>query len=113
MKNLINTGLFLLICNACLAQQVGTRIVETTVSLFNNSNNKLAILLGEPSSNMDTFELKANEVWYSPTYTINPIIKIQTRNIIKTYQLRLGKNYMIYWNKRKNVWDISKTKKER
>jgi hypothetical protein len=62
---------------------------------------------------LDTFELKANEVWYSPAYTVDPIIKIQTQNIIKTYQLRLGKNYMIYWNKRKKFWDINKTKKER
>lgn len=89
--------------------QVGERIMETTVSIYNASNSEISFVLGDLSTNLDTFRLKKSEVWYSPAYNFDPVLKIQTQKTIKTYQLRLGDSYMIFWNKKMKYWDLTKT----
>jgi len=110
MKCLIIVVIFSFFLINCNAQKNPERIGRTSVSIFNNSNSMLTILLGDPSVKMDTFKLKENQVWSSPTYKNDPKINIQTQNHTVAYQLRLGKSYMIFWNKPKKYWDIMEIK---
>jgi len=109
MKKLLSTVILSIFLITCKAQAVGERITKTLVTIYNNSNTRLSVLLGDPSVRMDTFKLKENEVWYSPTYANDPVIKVQTQHHVTTYQLRLGNSYMIFWNTKKKYWDIKKT----
>jgi hypothetical protein len=111
MKYLLSIAIFVTFFASCKAQQAGARFTNTSVVIYNNSNNKMAILLGESPAKMDTFKLNRSEVWFSPIYNHNPTIKIQTQNHVITYQLRLGNYYMIFWNDKKKYWDVEKTKK--
>ncbi len=111
MKSLLNTMIFTLLLNSCAAQTLGERVLQTSVVIYNNTNQKMSIVLGESANKMDTFRLKATEVWLSPSYKNNPTVKIQTKNHVVNYQLKLGNYYMIYWNNKKKYWDIKKTSK--
>ena len=106
MKKLLSLAIFFFLAGSCHAQKAGERITSTLVILYNNSNTQLSILLGEVK--MDTFKLRENEVWYSPTYKSNPIIKIQTKGHLVVYKLKLGMSYMIFWDGRKKYWDLIK-----
>ncbi len=110
MKRILNVVILFFLVIPCNAQQAGERITSTLVIIYNNSNSKISILLGPPAGKMDTFNLKGNEVWYSPSYTKDPVIKIKTQSHVVNYQLRIGNSYMIFWNKKKKYWDITKTK---
>lgn len=115
MKYLLSIVIFFILLVSCRtqahSQQLGERLMSTAVGIYNSSNNKITILLGESSVKMDTFQVKENELWYSPSYNKNPIINIQTQNHLTTYQLKLGNYYMIFWNENKKYWDVKKTKK--
>ena len=111
MKQLFSISLFLFFIVSCAVQQVGERIAKTSLIIYNNSNNKKSFLLGETTLKMDTFKIKANEVWSSPVYNRHPIIKLQTQNHAVTYQLIIGKKYMVFWNVAKKSWDVKKMKK--
>ncbi len=110
MKKTLSIIVFFLLIISCNAQQIGERITSTLVIIYNNSNSKISILLGFPPERMDTFNLKAHDVWYSPTYSKDPVIKIKTQAHVVTNQLRIGNSYMIFWNTKKKYWDIIKTK---
>ena len=92
---------------ASKAQQGGIGITSSLVSVFNNSQSELSFLLGYPT-NLKSFKIKPQQVWYSPSFLTSPIIKIETQGITTEYQLKLGKAYMIYWNARKKLWDVKK-----
>jgi hypothetical protein len=111
MKHLLSVLIFSFLVFCSSAQTVGERITMPSVVIYNNSNTKKSILLGETPLKMDTFKIKKNEVWFSPVYQNDPTIKIQTQSHITTYQLKLGNYYMIYWNGNKKYWDIKKTVK--
>lgn len=111
MKKLLSFLTIILVFSSCAAQQAGERFTKTSVVIFNNTDNKTTILLGS-TTNLDTFKLKGNEVWFSPSFTFNPTFKLQTQNKTVAYQLKLGNYYMIFWNSKKNYWDIKKTKKK-
>ncbi len=111
MKYLLSLVIFSTLLIPCVAQQAGDRFTKTSVVIYNNSNNKMSISLGESPAKMDTFKLNKSEVWFSPVYNRNPIIKIRTQNHVISYQLRLGDYYMIFWNNKKKYWDIKKTNK--
>jgi hypothetical protein len=113
MKNLLNAITFSLLFSSCAAQQVGERIMQTSVVIYNNNNQKMTIVLGEPAIKMDTFILKGGEVWISPVYKKDPTIKIQTKSHVANYQLKLGNYYMIFWNGKKKYWDLKKTSKKK
>jgi len=111
MKKLLSALTISFLFISCAAQyQIADRITKTSVVIYNNTNNELNILLGSKTK-LDTFKLEKNDVWLSQPYNFNPIFKIQTQNHIVTYQLRLGKYYMIFWNVKKKYWDLKKTKK--
>ncbi len=101
-----------LVLASCVAQKAGDKISKTSVVIYNDADNDVSFLLGE-TSKMDTFNVKENDVWFSPSFSFNPIIKLQTQSHILLYELRLGNYYMIYWNADKKYWDIKKTKKRR
>lgn len=111
MKHLLSILIIFISMFSCKAQQIGERLTKTSVVIFNNSKNSTSILLGESSSQMDTFKLKGNEVWLSPAYAHNPMIKVQTGKRIISYLLKPGNYYMIFWNDKKKYWDVKKTKK--
>lgn len=110
MKKLLRLLPVILLFYSCDAQQAGERFTKTSVVIFNNTNNKTTILLGS-TTKLDTFKLKENEVWFSPSFTFNPTFKLQTKNHTVAYQLRLDNYYMIFWNNKKKYWDLKKTKK--
>ena len=110
MKNLLSTLIICLLFFSGKAQSAGARITKTSVVIYNNSNSTKTILLGN-SSKMDTFKIKENDVWFSPIFTFNPILSLQTEHHTATYQLRLDNYYMIFWNGNKKYWDLKKTKK--
>jgi hypothetical protein len=113
MKYLLSSAFLSFIFISCLSQSkaLPNRITQTSVVIYNDSNNRLTVLLGDPSTKMDTIILMENDVWTSPPLSFDPIIKIQTKKHIGEYQLSLGKYYMIYWNDKKKYWDIIKTNK--
>lgn len=109
MKYLISFIALFISFSTCNAQQAGERITKSAVVIFNNSNQDKYILLGETLAKADTFKIRKTEVWISPALKANPLIAIQTDTVVKTYQLKLGNYYMIYWNQRKKAWDIKRT----
>lgn len=110
MKKLLSLLPVILLFAHGIAQQAGERFTKTSVVIYNNTNNKTAILLGS-ATKLDTFRLKENDVWFSPPFSFNPIIRLQTQGHIVTYQLKRGNYYMIFWNDKKKYWDLKKTKK--
>lgn len=92
----------------CDAQQVGVGISSSTVSIYNSANAKTSILLGDTTLKLDTFILKPNEVWQSPAYLKDPVIKIRSQNHVVTYLLKRGNSFMIYWNRKRKYWDVKK-----
>lgn len=86
----------------------GRRITANLVGIYNNSNAKMTIQLGETLKTMQNFTLKKHETWLSPNYNADPIIKIQTNDQVVTYTLQKGDYYMIYWNDMKKYWDVQK-----
>jgi hypothetical protein len=102
--------LLILIDSSCKSQQVGARITANSVVIYNNSNSKISFLLGVKGAKPDTVNIKSNDVWFSPTYGSNPVIKIQTQKHISEYSLKLGNYYMVFWNSKNKYWDVKKTK---
>ena len=100
-----------IVSSQSFSQQLGPRITESMVSLYNNSDRETSILLGDTAVRLDTFFIKAQEVWHSPSYVRDPVIKIQTGSFVATYLLRRGNSFMIYWNGRKKYWDLKRIQK--
>jgi len=94
-----------------LSMQPGEDFMKSFVVIFNNNDSRISFLLGD-LTNMDTVSLKEKEIWISPAYKVNPIIKIQTLDVTVVYQLTRGNYYMIVWNNEKRCWDISKIVRE-
>ena len=111
MKILFNIILSCFSIVSCTAQAIGKRITQNSVVIYNSSAKMISLLLGEASRRIDTFKIHGNEVWFSPEYNKNTVIFIQTQKHVSKYQLRLGNYYMIFWNGKKQYWDIKKTQK--
>jgi hypothetical protein len=109
MKQLFSI-LFLLFALSAVtgAQQPGVGYAHSSVKIYNSSSQKIKILIGEYSAKMDTQLLNKNSTWFSPQYKSNPIVKIQTQEMVITYKLELGSSYMIYWNDQKKCWDLKR-----
>lgn len=106
MKKLISVLILSFSFVCCRAQEsIGGDYMESRIAIFNNTHTKISILLGD-STRLDTFKLKKNDNWFK--YDFNPIIKISTNNSIVTYQLLRGNQYIIFWNEKKNYWDLRK-----
>lgn len=115
-RNLNLVLLFLLFGWQCNAQSkvpirvgVGDRIRASTIVIYNNSKDEKTIILGV-SNKLDTFKLRGEESWLSPVFLKNPSFKMQTNKQFVEYQLLLFRSYMIYWNSKKNVWDLKTVK---
>lgn len=107
MKNLLSILIALLLFTSCWAQQLGERLSQTSVRIYNNSGSEITVLLGK-EGRMDTLRLEGNKEFLSPPYNFNPIIQIQTQKKIVKYTLKPGNFYMIYWNEKKKYWDVKK-----
>jgi hypothetical protein len=105
MKKLISVIIFIFLFVCCKAQAVGGDYIKGRIVIFNNTHTNISVLLGD-SIRLDTFKLKENDNWFKFDY--NPIIKIQTNTYIVTYQLLTGNQYIVFWNTKKNIWDLKK-----
>jgi hypothetical protein len=98
-------------CNS-YGQQIGKRISHTTLSIFNNSEEKMAIKLGLQKTDLTSYTIAAQEQWISPTFPAGakPFFILKAKNKERHYTLKLNTAYMIYWNNKKNYWDLKQVK---
>lgn len=92
-----------------LPPQLGEGIYKDKVRIYNNSNSSKNILLGH-NEDFVNYLLDDNEVWLSPSFDFNPVVKIRTNDNIISYTLIRGFLYVIYWNEINKHWDIKKQK---
>jgi hypothetical protein len=85
---------------------VGRRIAANTVTITNSSRTALTItLIAGPDQ--DTVRIPETRRWISRRYVTDPTITIKTDTIPVRYLLMRGKEYLLYWNDRNKIWDVS------
>jgi|GEM_PF-6664148 len=90
-----------------IPEQIGEGFYKDKIRIYNTSDSSKSILLGL-NEDFNDYILDENEVWLSPSFNFNPVVKIRTNEEIISYTLVLGNFYVLYWNEENQYWDFEK-----
>jgi hypothetical protein len=108
MKIIISVLCLLFVSSSCLSQELGERLKSTRVTLFNNTQNTITVLLGTDSTRLKSIRIPKKVNYNSSSFATDPFIRIKTKNAAVFYKLQLGTPYIIFWNRERKLWDIQK-----